>query len=137
MQFLDKIQTRFATYNIIISSRTHHFTPEIHSNNNLYLRVRRFAYFVSTSSFTCGGLHRMLRLRAMYKAKNSKNCKFWTFWPVIQLTNHLFKIRQKDGITELSIKISNSAVLASCMARILNFINLMLLLYTSVVYMYK
>ncbi len=31
----------------------------------------------------------------MYEAKNSKICNFWTFWPVIQLKKHLFKIRQK------------------------------------------
>ncbi len=49
---------------------------------------------------------------AMYEAKNSKICNFWTFWPVIQLI--------PDGIiTELSIKISRSAVFASCIARIL------------------
>ena len=35
-----------------------------------------------------------LRICAMYEAKNSKICNFWTFWPVIQLINHLFKIRQ-------------------------------------------
>ncbi len=57
----------------------------------------------------------------MYEAKNSKICNFWTFWPVIQLINDLFKIRQKDGIiTELSTKISRSAVFAPCMARVLN-----------------
>ncbi len=57
----------------------------------------------------------------MYKVKNSKICNFWTFWPVIQLINHLFLVRfWKDGIiTELWTKISRSAVFASCIARIL------------------
>ncbi len=63
----------------------------------------------------------------MYEVKNSKICNFWTFWPVLQLINHLCQIRQKvpvrfwkDGIiTELSTKISRSAVFASCIARIL------------------
>ncbi len=27
----------------------------------------------------------------MYEVKNSKICNFWTFWPVIQLINHLFQ----------------------------------------------
>ncbi len=31
----------------------------------------------------------------MYEAENSKICNFWTFWPVIQVVNHFFKIRQK------------------------------------------
>ena len=35
-----------------------------------------------------------LRILAMQKAKNSKIRNFWTFWSVIQLINHLFKIRQ-------------------------------------------
>ncbi len=49
----------------------------------------------------------------MYEDKSSKICSFWTFWPVIQLV--------KDGIiTELSTKISRSAVFAICIARILN-----------------
>ncbi len=51
----------------------------------------------------------------MYEVKNSKICNFWTFWPVIQLINHLYGI-----ITKLSTKISRSAVFASCIARILN-----------------
>ncbi len=65
-----------------------------------------------------------LRIPAMYEVKNSKICNFWTFWPVIQLMNHLFQIRQKAKsgiITELSTKISRSAVFASCIAGILNF----------------
>ena len=28
-------------------------------------------------------------------AKIAKICNLWTLWPVIQLINHLFKIRQK------------------------------------------
>ncbi len=35
----------------------------------------------------------LLRIPAMYEVKNSKICNFWTFWPVIQLINHLFQIR--------------------------------------------
>ncbi len=31
----------------------------------------------------------------MYEAKNSKICNFCTFWPLVQLINHLFKIRKK------------------------------------------
>ncbi len=57
----------------------------------------------------------------MCETKNSKICNFWTFWPVIQLINHLFKMRQKDCIiTELSAKISRRAGFSSCIARILN-----------------
>ena len=32
-----------------------------------------------------------LRIPAMYEVKNSKIYNFWTFWPVIQLINHLFQ----------------------------------------------
>ena len=61
----------------------------------------------------------LLRIPAMYEVKNSKICNFWTFWPVIQLINHLFRFWKNGIITELSTKISNSAVFASCIARIL------------------
>ena len=36
-----------------------------------------------------------LRILACCKAKIAKICNFWTYWPGIQLINHLFKIRQK------------------------------------------
>ncbi len=36
-----------------------------------------------------------LRILASYAAKIAKICNFWTFWPVIQLINHLFKFRWK------------------------------------------
>ncbi len=37
----------------------------------------------------------LLRILASYEAKIAKICNFWTFRPVNQLINHLFKIRQK------------------------------------------
>ncbi len=36
-----------------------------------------------------------LRLPCRNEAEIAKFCNLWTFWPVIQLINHLFKIRQK------------------------------------------
>ena len=36
-----------------------------------------------------------LRIPDSYDAKITKKCNLWTFWPVIQLINHLFKIWQK------------------------------------------
>ncbi len=91
----------------------------------------------------------MLRILASYEAKIAKICNFWTFWPVIQLINHLFKIWQMFGkslftsrdqillkkvlirffkrwyiITELSTKISRSSVLATCIAGILKRIKI-------------
>ena len=36
-----------------------------------------------------------LTILASYEAKIAKICNFWTFWPVIQLMYHLFKIRKK------------------------------------------
>ncbi len=38
---------------------------------------------------------KILRILAMYEAENSKICNFCTFWPLILLINHLFKIGQK------------------------------------------
>ncbi len=46
----------------------------------------------------------MLRIPAMYEAKNSKICNFWMFWPVIQLINHLFQIRQKMSLHFLQLE---------------------------------
>ncbi len=34
----------------------------------------------------------ILRIPDSYDAKIVRICNFWTFWPVIQLINHLFKI---------------------------------------------
>ena len=36
-----------------------------------------------------------LRIPDSYDAKITKICNFWTFWHVIQLISHLFKMRQK------------------------------------------
>ena len=36
-----------------------------------------------------------LRIPDSYDAKKAKICNPWTLWPVIQLINHLFEIRQK------------------------------------------
>ncbi len=36
-----------------------------------------------------------IRIPDSYDAKIAKICNLWTFWPVIQPINHLFKIRQK------------------------------------------
>ncbi len=36
----------------------------------------------------------ILRLLDTYASKIAKICILWTFWPVIQLINHLFKIGQ-------------------------------------------
>ncbi len=36
-----------------------------------------------------------LRLPYWNDAEIAKFCNLWMFWPVIQLINHLFKIRQK------------------------------------------
>ncbi len=65
-----------------------------------------------------------LRILAMYEAENSKICKLWTFWPVIQLINHLFKIRQKwsfiSWITgQIVQKLEILPFFASCIASIL------------------
>ena len=63
----------------------------------------------------------------MYEAKNSKICNFCTFWPLIQLINHLFKIRQKgylliNRVIDQNIeKLLFLAVFASYIASILNF----------------
>ncbi len=40
-----------------------------------------------------------LRIPDSYDAKIAKIGNFWKFWPVIQLINHLFKIRQKAFLT--------------------------------------
>ncbi len=41
--------------------------------------------------------------------KTAKISKLWTFWPVIQVINHLFKIRQKAGLlAELQARMSRS-----------------------------
>ncbi len=51
----------------------------------------------------------LLRLPYRNDAEIAKFCDLWTFWPVIQLINHLFKIRQfqKDGLlAELQAKTS-------------------------------
>ncbi len=37
----------------------------------------------------------VLRIPDSYDAKIAKICNFWTFWPVIQLINDLFKIQKK------------------------------------------
>ncbi len=37
----------------------------------------------------------------MYEAKNSKICNFWTFWPVIQLVNHLFPRHITYGLVNM------------------------------------
>ena len=41
----------------------------------------------------------VLRIPDSYDAKIAIICNFWTFWPVIQLINHLFKIRQKTFLS--------------------------------------
>ncbi len=33
-------------------------------------------------------------------AKIAEICNFWAFWPIIQVINHLFKIRQKALLKE-------------------------------------
>ncbi len=38
----------------------------------------------------------LLRIPDSYDAKIAKICNFWTFWPVIQLINHLFKCYFKN-----------------------------------------
>ena len=43
-----------------------------------------------------------LRILASYEAKIAKICNFWTFWPVVQLIEHLFKIRQKAFLPNAS-----------------------------------
>ncbi len=40
-----------------------------------------------------------LRLLDTYASKIAKICDLKTFWPLIQLINHLFKIRQKAFIS--------------------------------------
>ncbi len=37
-----------------------------------------------------------LRMLAMYEAKQKEISKFWTFWSIIQLINHLLKSRHTD-----------------------------------------
>ncbi len=56
----------------------------------------------------CTYLWRSLRIPAMYEVKNSKICNFWTFWPVIQLINHLFQIRQKAFLKKLPLQVRRS-----------------------------
>ena len=61
----------------------------------------------------------ILRILARYEVKIAKICNFWTFWPVLQLINHLFKIRQKALITGLNVqKMQNFAIFASYLASI-------------------
>ncbi len=52
----------------------------------------------SESNRAISWLFMTLRVLARYDAKIAKICNFWTFWPVIQLINHLFKIRKKPSL---------------------------------------
>ncbi len=46
----------------------------------------------------------MLRILASYRAKTAKISNLWTFWPIIQLISHLFKIGQNLAALFISIK---------------------------------
>ena len=47
-----------------------------------------------------------LRILASYEAEIAKNCNFRTFWTVIQLINHFFKIWQKAFFAQRSIDVT-------------------------------
>ena len=55
--------------------------------------IRRERYMVHYSPVSSiQWTKRFLRIPDSYDAKIAKICNFWTFWPVIKLINHLFKI---------------------------------------------
>ena len=47
--------------------------------------------------------HLNLRIPDSYDVKIAEICNLWTFGPVLQLKNYLFKIRQKDFFSQCSI----------------------------------
>ncbi len=52
-------------------------------------------YRISTSNTESGlyaKLHVLAEALRIPDSYGAKICNFWTFWPVIQLINHLFKI---------------------------------------------
>ncbi len=55
-----------------------------------------FYYLYATGKFE-RGYSRTLRILAMYEAKNSKICNFWTFWPVIQLIKKMVLSRAREA----------------------------------------
>ncbi len=54
--------------------------------------------------------HTDLRLPYRNDAKIAKICNLWTFWPVIPLINHLFKIRQKSLFARCSIDVKSATL---------------------------
>ena len=69
----------------------------------------------------------------MYEAKkknNNKICNFWTFWPVIQLLNDLFKsacpiVKRWYNNRVINQNLQKCCInFASCIARILNIIKI-------------
>ena len=55
-----------------------------------------------------------LRILARSEAKIAKICNFWTLWPVIQLVNHLFKIRQKAFLPNAPYRADAAYVCKKC-----------------------
>ncbi len=49
-----------------------------------------------------------LRIPDSYDAKIAKICNLWTLWLVIQLINHLLKIRQKSIFAQCSIDVKSA-----------------------------
>ena len=74
------------------SSQAYAFS-NLQFENNQFYSLQPFYFSVFFSFCT-------LRILAMYEAKNSKIFNFCTFWPLLQLINHL--------LTELSTKTSRS-----------------------------
>ncbi len=60
----------------------------------------------------------MLRSLDTYALEIAKICGLWTFWPVIQVINHLFKFRQKDADFLLFLKHRCLVTLTCCNVKI-------------------
>ncbi len=58
--------------------------------------------FITFEHFDAAAPNNKISLRLPYRndAEIAKFCNLWTFWPVILLINHLFKIRQKAFLSD-------------------------------------
>ena len=60
-----------------------------------YMEISRRSSF-SANRLVC----RLLRIPDSYHAEIAEICDFWALWPVIQLINNIFKIRQKPFLSD-------------------------------------
>ena len=67
---------------------------------NMYSLVKHLAMYVYDPPTFQNSFQLLLRLLDTYASEIAKICDLKTFWPLIQLINHLFKIRQKGFLSD-------------------------------------